>query len=169
MLKHTNSRYLFFPQTISKWNALPTETRNSLTLHIFKSRLKNQLLEKAPPSYYNHGSKRANILHTRLRLGFSSLRSHLFKHNLIDSPVCECKSTDESIFHFFFDCNRHTAVRNTHLDNIIQICNKSNKYYKVSKKKLLEAICYGIPELGFHENCALFDIVHCFLTETKRF
>ncbi len=46
----------------------------------------------------------ANIYHTRLRLGLSHLKSHLFTYNLIASPLCWCGLEDESIDHYILRC-----------------------------------------------------------------
>ncbi len=46
----------------------------------------------------------ANIQHTRLRLGLSHLKSHLFTYNLIDSPTCGCGLESETVDHYILRC-----------------------------------------------------------------
>lgn len=60
----------YIPSTISAWNNLPLSTRQSTTLTQFKNQLK---CTTSRPPYFDHGDRKFNILHTRLRHGFSVL------------------------------------------------------------------------------------------------
>ena len=65
----------------------------------------NQMYEwNKPPSYYSLGYKIDNFLHTRLRVGMSSLNAHLFSINspLVDSPHCKCELIPETVKHYLF-------------------------------------------------------------------
>ena len=50
---------------------------------------------------------------TRLRLGFSRLSEHKFRHNFADSsnPLCCCSLETESTLHFFVRCQNYTTFR----------------------------------------------------------
>jgi len=44
--------------------------------------------KKPPPIYYNSGTRKGQILHSRLRLKCSSLSLHLHDKNLNNVPYC---------------------------------------------------------------------------------
>ena len=70
---HFNS---FIPSTIRIWNNLPTNIKESNSIHSFKQALSSLNIENnVPPYYYNTGSRRGQILHARLRMRCSSLKA----------------------------------------------------------------------------------------------
>ena len=59
-----------------------------------------------PNSIYSiHDPLRVKYL-TRLKIGFSDLKEHKFKHSFKDSidPMCSCSSGIETAIHFFLQC-----------------------------------------------------------------
>ena len=80
------------------------EANESDSVNSFK-RFLNQ--NKTPvPKYYYTGSKKAQILHTRLRTICSSINMDLFLKNISESPLCRCGSLENnqyfsSIAHIF--------------------------------------------------------------------
>ena len=98
---------------------------------------------------------------TRLRLGFSHLREHIFKHNFQDTlnPLCSCSIKVESTSHYFlrfhfFDVLRATLMndlRNINSDlptlwdkNLTNILIYVNKIYddKINQIILMHVIRY---------------------------
>ena len=71
----------FLPATIRVWNSLSPETQQADTLHIFKSKL--QTHPRRSTLLYNVSARRNQILHCRLRLGFSSLNHDLHRKTLL--------------------------------------------------------------------------------------
>ena len=67
---------------------LPEETKQAPSVASFKHRLNRDL--NKPPIYFNAGTRRGQILHTRLRLECSSLNAHLYRKNLVPEPTCQC-------------------------------------------------------------------------------
>ena len=66
-------------------------------------------------SIYNiHNPLVAKYL-TRLRIGFSHLKEHKFKHNFEDSvdPMCRCTSGIETTMHFFLRSAKFNIQRQT--------------------------------------------------------
>ena len=88
----------FFPSTIRAWNSLPQDIKDANTATAFKYCLNRH--RRLPPKYYNAGSRIGQILHARLRMGCSSLNSHLYSKNIVPSPSCACGEL-ESCYHFF--------------------------------------------------------------------
>lgn len=76
------------PATIRRWNALDAKIRTSPTISRFKHNLKKYMFTTRP-EYLSRVRGRASIQHTRLRLGLSPLKQHLFSHGIIPSPFCE--------------------------------------------------------------------------------
>ena len=137
------------------WNNLPSEARQCTTLNSFKHFLKKD--KSSVPNYYYHGNRKAQILHARLRTGCSSLNLDLFYKNITDSPLCLCGSVEDPQ-HFFFHCRFYQAHRNILLNAI-------TGYYTPSLRLLL----YGDPSLSQEINRDIFDHVHKFIIDTKRF
>lgn len=98
----------FLPSTIKLWNRLPLYTRNSTSLNIFKQRISKRVIK--PPDYYYLGTRLGQVLHTRLRLGSSSLNEHLYVRNLVDSPNCTCGQVETSS-HFLLNCTKYDTIR----------------------------------------------------------
>ena len=70
-----------------------------------------------PKSIFSFGSRRAQILHARLRLGCSSLNFDLHRRSIVDSPLCSCGSV-ETVDHFLLHCPLLTNIPLRFLGNI---------------------------------------------------
>jgi hypothetical protein len=103
----------FFPATLKLWNDLDIIIRNSPSAHIFKRKLKLKYVQfPRPPTYHFTGNRKLNILHARLRQKCSSLRSYLFRSNLIENPICSCGVGPETAEHYFLYCTKYVTARN---------------------------------------------------------
>ena len=76
----------FLPSTISAWNSLSTPAKTADSLNSFKRLI--QLETPKISAYYSTGSRRFQMLHTRLRTECNSLKEHLFQRNLVPNPNC---------------------------------------------------------------------------------
>ena len=52
-----------------------------------------------------------SILYSRLKYECSGLNAHLYKCNIIDSPACACRTGDEDVFHFIYQCPFYVVPR----------------------------------------------------------
>ena len=143
----------FLPSTINDWNALPSNVKNKPTLESFKYSL-NKNIRKASP-LLNIGSRVGQILHSRLRLGCSSLNFDLNRRSLIDSPLCTCGAT-ETANHFFFHCPNYSLLRQDLLSTL-------------PCPPILNNLLYGDEKLSPEQNKIIFTLVQRFITATKRF
>jgi hypothetical protein len=50
------------------------------------------------------GSRKCNIIHTRLRHQCSSLGADLFRANIINDPSCPCGLPLEDAIHYLLEC-----------------------------------------------------------------
>ena len=79
-LPHRTVQYQrsFFQATSKQWNQLPSTTRE-LGHKLFKKKIRDMMGPPNPPYYNIIGTKKGNMLHTRLRNDMTQLNSHLFK------------------------------------------------------------------------------------------
>ena len=76
----------FLQSTLRQWNNLSIETRQLNSLNSFKCFLKED--KRTVPKYNFYGVRNAQILHTRLRMGCSSLNlDHEEYHGLAYVPI----------------------------------------------------------------------------------
>ena len=93
----------YFQNSINEWNSLDVSIR--------KSRFKI------------HDINGIKLL-TRLRVEFSDLRSHRFRHNFnCASPLCLCQTGIEDNEHYFLHCPRFAQQRRIMLDLVSRITN----------------------------------------------
>ena len=111
---HFNS---FLPSTLRHWNLLGQDVRESPSLQTFKYKFNSQY--RTPPIYFDtiQTSRKGQILHARLRLECSSLNHHLFKKNLVESPLCSCGAS-ETTFHFLLSCVRYNDLRQQYFSGL---------------------------------------------------
>ena len=100
----------FFPYCINEWNNLTVEIRNSKSVSAFKKLIKCEKKENSLFSIYDPlGVK----LLTRLRLQFSHLNEHKFRHGFEDTinTMCACGSKVETTEHFLLRCHFYSPQR----------------------------------------------------------
>ena len=92
----------FFPNVIEQWNKLDINIRESCSLLSFKKPILKFIRPVPNPIYTINDPIGLKHL-TRLRLFFSHLREHKFKHNFQDTidPFCNCglivETTDNAL------------------------------------------------------------------------
>ena len=101
----------FIPSTTRSWNELPTELRLLDCHKMFKKNIAELMGPKRPNPFNMYGSKRGNILHTRLRLNASSLKAHRFSFGHTASPQCLCGYKSEDTTHFLLHCLHYDTFR----------------------------------------------------------
>ena len=100
----------FLPYCIREWNNLSVETRNAKSINIFK---KSILREKKENSLFSICDPVGVKLLTRLRLKFSHLNEHKFRHGFNDTinPICACGNEIETTEHYLLRCHSYSAQR----------------------------------------------------------
>ena len=106
----------FFQNALFEWNSLEDETRNSKSLFQFE----HKLLEMVRPAG-NSSYKICDILGvkllTKLRVHFSALNEHRFKHAFdCLSPLCFCGKENENNKHFLLRCPLYNVLRRNLFD-----------------------------------------------------
>ena len=159
-LKSVNSRTTqyfnsFLPSVIRDWNSLPCADRNVETIDSFKRHLNQH--RATVPKYFYTGNRKLQILHTRLRLGCSSLNYDLFLKNIVESPLCRCGDV-ENTEHFFLRCTLYTAQR-------VELLRQVSEYCTVT----LDILLKGNALLSIESNQDIFVAVQNYITSTNRF
>ncbi|MEW8247643.1 MAG: reverse transcriptase family protein, partial [Candidatus Thiodiazotropha endolucinida] len=109
----------FLPAVVREWNSLNESCRSSPSVDCFKNKLKQST---NVPKYYYSGSRKGQILHTRLRTNSSSLNHHLFSKNITDNDTCLCGHVEDTS-HFLFDCPRFVNQRQVMMNRLLPISN----------------------------------------------
>ena len=111
----------FYPYCgVSHWNNLNEDLRNMTSVSSFKSVLLKFIRPKPNPIYNIHDSVGITFLN-RLRVGFSHLREHKFRHNFLDTdyPFCNCRSNAiETTEHYLLHCPSFYSHRNILFDSL---------------------------------------------------
>ena len=107
----------FFPYCISEWNDLTVEIRNSKSVSAFKNLVK---CEKKENSIFSIYDPLAVKLLTCLRLQFSHLNEHKFRHGFGDTinAMCACGSEVETTDHFLWCCHLYSPQRLELFENL---------------------------------------------------
>ena len=91
----TNQYYnSFLPSVVREWNELTNDVRQSDSLRSFKCNINRE--RTTVPKHFYSGTRKTQILHTRLRTNCSSLNNDLYSKNLTDSPLCRCGSVENT-------------------------------------------------------------------------
>ena len=167
LIRLSSVKNTFFPSTIKRWNRLSEDTKSIRSAIEFKRTLEKMYGEKKPSLYYSMGTKRENILHTRLRLGMTSLNSHLFQIHSpsVDSPYCNCDSLIESVKHYFLSCPQYAQEREELEASLRHLI---NDYHTLNFNDKLTVILHG-PGKNSSLCLAVAASVQKYIRATKRF
>ena len=104
-----------------EWNQLDESIKSSPTVTVFKRELMRLIRPQKRSLFGFHDIEGVRLL-TRLRVEFSDLREHIFRHNFqCSSPMCFCQTGIENNKHFLLYCPRHSSHRRDHLDRISNV------------------------------------------------
>ena len=147
--------------------ALDLEIRNSASLEIFKVQLLN-FIRPNSNSAFNINNPLGLELLTRLRIGFSHLKEHKFKHNFQDSvdPLCSCGNDIESTVHFFLHCPNFTTQRQTLLNKLKSI---NASIMTENENSVVRTLLFGRPDFNYSTNKEIINAAIIFFLTTERF
>ena len=83
--------------------------------------------------YFSKGSRKGNMLMTRIRMDRSHLNLHKFVIGVSDNPICMCHAKQKSSLHFMIDCFLYSVQHQTLFDLVEQYVPKSNRLGKFKK------------------------------------
>ena len=146
----------FFPSTIRSWNSLDPNFKSIQTTSKFKQTLRANLFKVS--NYYLLGSRKCNIIHTRLRHQCSSLGEDLFRANIVSDPSCAWGCPLEDAIHYLLECPLYTNAR-------MQLIMSITPYTVISIKNLL----FGSDNLTDENNLIVFRNVQKYIHHSNRF
>ena len=160
-------RNYFFPSTITEWNKLDRDIRNSDSLNVFKL----SLLKFGRPvanSVFEINNPYGLKLLTRLRLGLSHLRYHKFRHNFQDciNPICVCGLEIETATHFLLHCPLFRSARQFLLTNIKKI---DESILKKHDELITKTFLYGDNKFDLSCNKSIISSTTESIVSTERF
>ena len=94
-----------------------------------------------------------NLLN-RLRLGFSHLRKHKFRHNFADTlnPLCSCTLEIEDTEHYFLRYQNNISFRTTLMNDLNNI---NTSIASLNSNDFLRVILYGDKSFNKETNCRI--------------
>ena len=109
-------------------------------------------------NYYLLGSRKCNIIHTRLRHQCSSLGTDLFRASIISDPSCACGCPLEDAFNYLLEWPLYTNAR-------MQLFMSISPYTVISIENLL----FGTDDLTDEHNLIVFRNVQKYMHQSNRF
>ena len=104
------------------------------------------------------GSRKCNIIHTRLRHQCSSLGADLFRANIVNDPRCPCGCPLEDDIHYLLECSLYTNAR-------MQLFMNSTPHTVISIENLL----FGSDNLTVENNLIVLRNVQKYIHHSNRF
>ena len=162
----TFSNY-FLPQTIKEWNKLDTSICQAPSYSAFRKALLVFIRTTANNTFGTNDVSGLKLL-TDLRVGFSHLREHKFKHNFQDTlnPLCPCSLAAEDTYHFFMRCQSFSNQRNVLFDDLDSI---NSEILKMSGNKIVQVLLFGKKSFSKDMNFRIITSSIRFIKDNKRF
>ena len=157
----------FFPFCIKEWNQFDAKIRNLPSVSGFKKSLLIYFKTDEKSIFYVHNPIGTKLL-KRLRLHFSHLNEHKFRHNFRDTfnPFCLCNAETETINHYLLRFPLFSEQRTKLLESLSNLDNASlNCCYD----NIVNILSYGSCKYSFSTNNKILSLTVEFLESTKRF
>ena len=109
----------FFPHRAQVWGNLSGELRNIYLINTFKSSILNFVRPRENSVFAVHDINGVK-LPIRLRLDFSHLNEHKFRHNFNDiiNFMCLCGKESETTLHYLLHCDSYSIYWKALLNDI---------------------------------------------------
>ena len=143
----------FSPYVIREWNKLDPDKPNCLTYDSLRKALLNFIRPSENKIFNIHDQVGIKLI-TRLRLGFSHLLQHRFRHNFEDNlkPLCFCSIEAETTLHFFLQCQFFNDIREILMNDLMNI---DRSLPSLSQDKLISVLLYRSDAFDRKRNCKI--------------
>ena len=158
----------FFPFCVKAWNQqLGEDLKSASSISSFKNGLLAFIRPKMNSVYNIHDPHGLKLL-TRLRVNFSHLREHKFRHNFRDTinPLCSCGLEVENNNHYLLRCPFFSQERKVLLDSISVVVGAISH---LPDEKLTDLLLYGKDSLTSYQNAFVLRSTILFLKASGRF
>ena len=157
----------FIPNVINEWNKLDPGIHSSTPYNLFR----NTLLKFARPvqrKAFNINDSVGVKLLTRLRLGFSHLREHKFRHGFRDilNPLCPRSIETVTTAHYFLRCHFYKASRSALMNELNEI---DSSFSTLNENKFIDLILYGSDKFDGKKNHSILMSTIKFIKDSQRF
>ena len=169
MARTVKFKACFYPDSLSEWNKLSPEIRESPSVSTFEKKLCFQIRPPANSVYGIHNPKGVAYL-TQLRVGLSKLNFHKFKYNIKDTvnPMCQVNDGIEDTEHFLLLCNSFSEHRRNLLSGLNDVL-EAYKHSNTSDINMLQLFLYVSKHLPLEANKLILNLTITYISETKRF
>ena len=146
---------------------LSDEIRSIESLKQFNKTSLDFIRPKENSIYAIHDISGLKLL-THLRLNFSHLNEHKFRHNFKDTfnPVCSCGFEPETTDHYLLHCKLYADLR---LDLLNDIDTLSQSLINFSEDQLVNVLLFGFDSFTLDVNANILRRTIEFLKATERF
>ena len=105
---------------------------------------------------------------TRLRLGFSHLLEHMFRHGFRDilNPFCSCSIEAETTAHYFLRCHFYNANRPALMNDLNEI---DTSFSTLNENNFIDLILYASDKVDDKKNHNIFMCTIKFIKASQRF
>ena len=160
-------KYSFIANVIYEWNQLNPDIHSSASYNLFR----NTLLKFTRPAQrktFNINDSVGVKLLTRLRLGFSHIREHKFRHDFRDilNPLCRCSIEAETTAHYFLRCHFYNTNRSALMNELNEI---DSSFSTLNENKFIDLILYGSDKFDDKKNHNILMCTIKFIKSSQRF
>ena len=164
--KTKRSSNTYFTNVLQEWNKLDGNVRNSATIAEIKRKLL-AIIRSVKNSLFGVFDALGVKQLTMLRLEFSALNEHMFRHNFqCPSPMCACNTGVEDNAHFFLHCPFFAPMRNHLLGRLSHL--PEMDLSNIDSQALLNLILYGSPTLNETDNRILLEASIAYIKAMNR-
>ena len=155
----------YFQNTLSEWNSLTLDIRNSTSIAKFKRKLLGIIRPAQKPIHNINDIARIRLL-TKFRLNFSALNEHKFRHNFecLD-PICGCGTSKEDNEHFLLHCPLFELQRADLLGQLGDL--PGIDIVSLDSKTICELLLLGSPSLNVTVNRIILEATISFIKSTQ--
>ena len=149
------------------WFKLDSTIRDSESIAIFKKRLLS-FIRLIPSNVQNIFHPIGLKFLARLRLRFSHLNEHRFRHNFQEciNPLCSCSLETENTSHYLLHCHHFSQNR----INLMNSVNSIFENFDVRSDNIkTDVLLYGDPRLGGESNKIILEATISYLKTSERF
>ena len=156
----------FLPQIIRESNQLDTSVCQAPSYSLFCKALLDFIRPTENSAFGTNDVSGLKLL-THLRVGFSHLREHKFKHNFQDTlnPLGLCSLEAEDTYHFFMRCQNFSNQRNVLFDDLNSI---NSEILKMSENEIVQVLLFG-KKFSKDMNFRIITSSIRFIKDSKRF
>ena len=157
----------YFSNAPYEWNLLDRDIRSSESIAEFKRKLLSKI-RPAENSIYNIYDIEGVRILTKLRLNFSALNEHRFRHRFnIVSPLCNCSTANEDTEHFLLHCPMFYHLRRNLLGQLSKILSMDVSNF--DDDFVCSLMLYGNSELPYIVNRMILEATLEYIKSSRRF